>query len=192
MSETGEITNDGILAAIAEETKDEVKETPAVAPVAETPVEEPKPVITVKIKKEPVKSVIGATPPQKAKRARDSVTVHLENLKNSPNAMGRIAAWVRIIEVVTRFPKKSVLDEILTFFKENKDEAFLSESVALQGINTVEMTVHQKLRIFYTVMIGLAKRVATRKNTSIEVIRNIFASDELANWVAIQLDKRTR
>lgn len=194
MSELVEITNEGILNAIKEETKDEVTETPVVPPATEIPVtEKPKPVETVaKPEKEPVRTIIGGTPLKKAKRAKDNVSIHLENLKNSPDAAGRISAWVKIIDVVTNFPKKSVFDEIFTFFKENKNEKFLNEAVALQGLATVEMTAHQKIRIFYTILIGLARRTATRKNTSIEVIRNIFLNDEFANWVAIQLDKRTR
>ena len=91
--------------------------------------------------------------------------------------------------MITRLPKKSILDEILAFFKENKEAEFLKEQNALQGITTVDMTQHHRIRILYSVMIGLARRTANKRNTSVNMIRNIFNSDDIANWVAIQLNR---
>lgn len=94
-----------------------------------------------------------------------------------------------MIDIVSKTPKKSVLDEVLAFFRKYKNEDFIQEQNALQGITTVDLTQHYRIRIFYSVMIGLARRTATRKNTSINMIRTIFNSDEIANWVAIQLSR---
>lgn len=139
----------------------------------------------------PKKTVIGVkNPVPKSKKVRDDVSIYLENFKiasiGSPN---RINALLKIVELITRLPKKSILDEILAFFKENKEAEFLKEQNALQGITTVDMTQHHRIRILYSVMIGLARRTANKRNTSVNMIRNIFNSDDIANWVAIQLNR---
>ena len=139
----------------------------------------------------PKKTVIGVKNPiPKSKKVRDDVSIYLENFKISPiGSPNRINALLKIVELITRLPKKSILDEILAFFKENKEAEFLKEQNALQGITTVDMTQHHRIRILYSVMIGLARRTANKRNTSVNMIRNIFNSDDIANWVAIQLNR---
>lgn len=139
----------------------------------------------------PKKTVIGVkNPVPKSKKVRDDVSIYLENFKISPiGSPNRINALLKIVELITRLPKKSILDEILAFFKENKEAEFLKEQNALQGITTVDMTQHHRIRILYSVMIGLARRTANKRNTSVNMIRNIFNSDDIANWVAIQLNR---
>lgn len=126
----------------------------------------------------------------RGKRAKDNVSVYLTNLKIAESATNRMKAWKKIVEIVVEYPKKSVFDEIFTFFKDNKTEAFLQENVALQGINELDMTIHQRTRILYMVMISLARHDATHKNTSIELLRNVFGNDDFANWVSIKLGRR--
>ena len=139
----------------------------------------------------PKKTVIGVkNPVPKSKKVRDDVSIYLENFKIAPiGSPNRINALLKIVELITRLPKKSILDEILAFFKENKEAEFLKEQNALQGITTVDMTQHHRIRILYSVMIGLARRTANKRNTSGNMIRNIFNSDDIANWVAIQLNR---
>lgn len=139
----------------------------------------------------PTKTVIGVkNPVPKSKKVRDDVSIYLENFKIAPiGSPNRINALLKIVELITRLPKKSILDEILAFFKENKEAEFLKEQNALQGITTVDMTQHHRIRILYSVMIGLARRTANKRNTSVNMIRNIFNSDDIANWVAIQLNR---
>lgn len=139
----------------------------------------------------PKKTVIGVKNPiPKSKKVRDDVSIYLENFKIAPiGSPNRINALLKIVELITRLPKKSILDEILAFFKENKEAEFLKEQNALQGITTVDMTQHHRIRILYSVMIGLARRTANKRNTSVNMIRNIFNSDDIANWVAIQLNR---
>lgn len=139
----------------------------------------------------PKKTVIGVkNPVPKSKKVRDDVSIYLENFKIAPiGSPNRINALLKIVELITRLPKKSILDEILAFFKENKEAEFLKEQNALQGITTVDMTQHHRIRILYSVMIGLARRTANKRNTSVNMIRNIFNSDDIANWVAIQLNR---
>ena len=139
----------------------------------------------------PKKTVIGVkNPVPKSKKVRDDVSIYLENFKIAPiGSPNRINALLKIVELITRLPKKSILDEILAFFKEDKEAEFLKEQNALQGITTVDMTQHHRIRILYSVMIGLARRTANKRNTSVNMIRNIFNSDDIANWVAIQLNR---
>ena len=139
----------------------------------------------------PKKTVIGVkNPVPKSKKVRDDVSIYLENFKIAPiGSPNRINALLKIVELITRLPKKSILDEILAFFKENKEAEFLKEQNALQGITTVDMTQHHRIRILYSVMIGLARRTANKRNTSVNMIRNLFNSDDIANWVAIQLNR---
>lgn len=139
----------------------------------------------------PKKTVIGVkNPVPKSKKVRDDFSIYLENFKIAPiGSPNRINALLKIVELITRLPKKSILDEILAFFKENKEAEFLKEQNALQGITTVDMTQHHRIRILYSVMIGLARRTANKRNTSVNMIRNIFNSDDIANWVAIQLNR---
>lgn len=190
MSDIKEFNSSDVLEALTEETVQTSEEVTITTedksieePVAS--VEEPK----VEKVVEKVEAVAVKKPATAVRRVKDDVGIHLENLKTAANGAQRILQWCKIIEVVVKYPKKSVFDEIHAFFKANKNEEFLSEAVALQHINSVEMTMHHRIRIFYTVMIGLARKTSTRRNTSIEVIRNIFSSDDFANWVAVQLDK---
>lgn len=137
------------------------------------------------------KVIVGVkTTSTKGKKVKDNLQVCLENFRTAPNGSSvKVTALVRMIDIVSKTPKKSVLDEVLAFFRKYKNEDFIQEQNALQGITTVDLTQHYRIRIFYSVMIGLARRTATRKNTSINMIRTIFNSDEIANWVAIQLSR---
>lgn len=194
MSDIKEFNPSDVLEALTEETVQTSEEVTVTT--EDRSIEEPVVVAPVEPKVEPkveqvekkVETVV-KKPTTVVRRVKDDVSIHLENLKLAANGAQRIAAWCKIIEVVVKYPKKSVFDEIHAFMRANKNEEFLSEAVALQNINSVEMTMHHRIRIFYTVMIGLARKTSTRRNTSIEVIRNIFSSDDFANWVAVQLDK---
>ena len=190
MSDIKEFNSSDVLEALTEKTVQTSEEVTVTT--EDKSIEESVVVASVEPKVEQIEKKVETVvkkPTAVVRRVKDDVSIHLENLKLAANGAQRIAAWCKIIEVVVKYPKKSVFDEIHAFMKANKNEEFLSEAVALQNINTVEMTMHHRIRIFYTVMIGLARKTSTRRNTSIEVIRNIFSSDDFANWVAVQLDK---
>ena len=146
--------------------------------------EEPKPVAPAK------KTMIGGAPVVVGRRAKDNVQAHLENFKNATTAGTRISALAKVVDIVVKFPKKAIFDEIYTFFLDNRQEAFLQENTALQGITLLDPTLHQRVRILYMVMITIARGNATRRNISIELLRNIFSNDDFANWVAVKLSRR--
>jgi len=128
-----------------------------------------------------------------AMRIRDLIQVNLEKyLDPKSKVADRIQALAKVVDGVSKQPKKDILDNILKFFYQNRTNELLSESKALQGISSLETTLHYKVRIFYTIMMALANNTATTKNTSVEVIRNLFRSDDFPNWVAIQLARRSR
>ena len=83
-----------------------------------------------------------------------------------------------------------MLDAVLTFFVNHRDDELLQENNALKNITELDITVHHKVRIFYAVMMELARGTATKKTISIEIIRNIFKTDDFPNWVAVKIAKR--
>src|SRR5574344_885270 len=83
-----------------------------------------------------------------------------------------------------------VLDAVLAFFVTHRDDDLLQENNALKNITELDITVHHKVRIFYAVMMELARGTATKKTISIEIIRNIFKTDDFPNWVAVKIAKR--
>lgn len=121
-------------------------------------------------------------------RAIDTIHRYLLVFKNSPvGSPEKVDALQKIIATVSRFPRKAILDEILQFFRDNRDEDWLGPMQALQGTLTVDRSTNIKIRTFYGFMSELASGTATRKTISLDVIRNIFGSDELVNWVALKL-----
>lgn len=136
------------------------------------------------------KTIIGGSPVVVGRRAKDNVQAHLENFKNATTAGTRISALAKVVDIVVKFPKKAIFDEIFEFFLDNRQEAFLQENTALQGITLLDPTIHQRVRILYMVMITIARGNATRRNISIELLRNIFSNDDFANWVAVKLSRR--
>lgn len=169
--------------------------TPAATPEVKENKTEEKPVDVVV--KDPTEKVIlkpkKTTVDKSVMRIKDVIATNLEKYTDPKSKMHeRIQALAKVVDGVSKQPKKDILDSILKFFYQNRDNELLSESQALQGISTLETTLHYKVRIFYSIMMSLANNTANTKNTSIEVIRNLFRSDDFPNWVAIQLAKRSR
>ena len=126
-----------------------------------------------------------------AGKVKDTINTSLIKYINPKSGNSeRIQALAKIVDGVIKQPTKDVLDTILAFFIEHRDNDLLQENNALKNITELDVTIHHKVRIFYTVMMGLARGTATKKNTSIEIIRNIFKSDDFPNWVAIKIAKR--
>jgi hypothetical protein len=126
-------------------------------------------------------------------RVRDSINVNLVKYNDeslSPNE--RVRALSKIIEGVINKPKKEILDDILKFFREHRNDEALQETNALQGLMLLEKADHYRARVFYVVMMGLARGTANRSNISVEAIRTLFRSDDFPNWVAVQLARRSR
>ena len=176
--------------------KDAVAEpTPVEAAAAAPAVKEDKPEEVVV--KDPSERVIPkprkTAADRSAMRIRDLIQVNLEKyLDPKSKVADRIQALAKVVDGVSKQPKKDILDNILKFFYQNRTNELLSESKALQGISSLETTMHYKVRIFYMIMMSLANNTANTKNTSVEVIRNLFRSDDLPNWVAVQLARRSR
>lgn len=126
-------------------------------------------------------------------RVRDAIETNLEKYTNAKlSARERVQALAKLIEGVTKQPKKDILDNILAFFYKHKDDELMQEANALQGLTVLDKNTHYRARMFYMVMISLARGIATRSNTSVEAIRTLFRTDDFANWVAMQLTKRAR
>lgn len=125
-------------------------------------------------------------------RAKDNVSIYLSNLKTAASVESRVAAWQKIMSIFIKYPTKSVFDEIYEFFKTNKDEEFLSEAVALQGITSLDMSVHQRVRILYMTMrmMSTMLRKDARNKIGVNVLRNIFGNDNFSNWVSSTLNPR--
>lgn len=121
-------------------------------------------------------------------RTIDAVNRYLDTIATATYASAeRVTAWQRLVESVDRMPKRKVLDAILKFFRDNADEDFLSEINALQGTTALEPSVSVKVRMLYGLFRRMASPGATRKSLSLETIRSVWQSDDLVNWVAVNL-----
>lgn len=126
-----------------------------------------------------------------SERALDTVNQYLATYKQAPiGDPVKVVALEKIVGIVSKHPKKSILDTILAFFVENKNEEFLNERNALQGIGTTTQDVNIRIRVLYKIMIDLAFNRATRKTLALTMVRNIFGSDDLINWIAVKLPKK--
>ena len=121
-------------------------------------------------------------------RTVDAVNRYLEIIATAKYASAeRVTAWQRLVEAVDRVPKRKVLDAILKFFRDNAEEDFLTEVNALQGTTALEPSVNMKVRLLYGMFRKMASPGATRKSLSLETIRSVWQSDDLVNWVAVNL-----
>ena len=126
-----------------------------------------------------------------AAKIKDTILTNLDKYINpKAGSSDRIQALAKIVDGITKQPTKEVLDTVLAFFTTNRDNDLLQENNALKNITELDITVHHKVRIFYVVMMQLARGTATKKNISIEIIRNIFKTDDFPNWVAVKIAKR--
>ena len=143
---------------------------------------------------EATKSLVTARPAQpRPMMSRDASIMSrlqskLGNYKTATAPKDKGLALEGIATIVVENTKKEVLDTVLEFFKQNKDEAFLSESQALQGINSVKRAYATKAMVLYEVMMQLAKGSATPSSVNISVIRNIY-NEDFANWLAFYLGR---
>lgn len=123
-------------------------------------------------------------------RTVDFVKKYLEDLATATcGSSDHTTAWAKLVDSTMRSPKKQVLDTVLAFFVKNKDEAFLNELNALQGTMTLERSMNLKVRLFYDIMLSIARGLATRKTISLEMVRTVFNSDDFVNWVAVKLPR---
>lgn len=126
-----------------------------------------------------------------AAKIKDTILTNLDKYINpKTGSSDRIQALAKIVDGITKQPTKEVLDTVLAFFTTNRDNDLLQENNALKNITELDITVHHKVRIFYAVMMELARGTATKKTISIEIIRNIFKTDDFPNWVAVKIAKR--
>lgn len=73
------------------------------------------------------KVIVGVkTTSTKGKKVKDNLQVCLENFRTAPNGSSvKVTALVKMIDIVSKTPKKSVLDEVLAFFRKYKNEDFI-------------------------------------------------------------------
>jgi hypothetical protein len=126
-----------------------------------------------------------------AGKIKDTIAVSLDKyISPKSGSSERIQALAKVVDCVIKQPTKDVLDSVLAFFIKNCDNDLLQENNALKNITELDITIHHRVRIFYTVMMELARGTATKKTISIEIIRNIFKTDDFPNWVAVKIAKR--
>ena len=138
-------------------------------------------------------TVLKDTPIRRTRDERiiDRVVVSMTQYKELPvGSLERIVALQRVMEGTLRQPKKQLLDTVLKFFKENKDNPTFSETAALQRIVSLTPTARMQLEIFYQLFMMLATKRASRKTVSLNQLRNIFGNEEFLNWVAVTMTKR--
>lgn len=129
----------------------------------------------------------------KAERAYDIVAEQLDVYKNAAiGSADKVDALVKIVDAVTKAAKKSMLDLIYKFFSTNKDADFLQEANALQGIERVAKTNNIKIRVFYGALRALTLTPVSKDGLNLDVIRQIFRSDDFTNWCAVKLTELTR
>lgn len=107
-------------------------------------------------------------------------------------SMEKVEALSKITDTVMRLPKKPVLDTILAFFIENKDEDFLAPINALQNTTVLEKSINIRVRLLYEIMSSIARGTASRRTINLDMISNIFASDDILNWVAVKISKKRK
>lgn len=129
-----------------------------------------------------------------SERASHRIAEYLNIYKNMEySSPERAKAMQKILDIVMQFPSKSILDTILKFFIENKDQDFLDPINALQGIAVLDKTSNIRVRLLYTVFYKIATRTATRETISIEMLRTMFSNqknDTFITWVATKLPRK--
>lgn len=127
-------------------------------------------------------------------KAQDRISSYLEIYKNTTpyDSIERVRALQKILDIVTQHTSKTILDTVLRFFIENKDQAFLDPINALQGIAALDKSSNLKVRLLYTVFRRISTRTATRENTNIESLRTIFGekNDAFIAWVATKVARK--
>lgn len=127
-------------------------------------------------------------------KAQDRISSYLEIYKNTIpyDNIERVRALQKILDIVTQHTSKTILDTVLRFFIENKDQAFLDPINALQGIAALDKSSNLKVRLLYTVFRRISTRTATRENTNIESLRTIFGekNDAFIAWVATKVTRK--
>ena len=126
-----------------------------------------------------------------AAKIKDTIITSLDKYANHKTGSSeRIQSLAKVVEGISKQPTREVLDAVLAFFVSHRDDELLKENNALKNITELDITVHHKVRIFYAVMMELARGTATKQTISIEIIRNIFKTDDFPNWVAVKIAKR--
>ena len=126
-----------------------------------------------------------------AAKIKDTIITSLDKYINPRTGNSeRIQSLAKVVDGISKPPTREVLDAVLTFFVNHRDDEILQENNALKNITELDITVHHKVRLFYAVMMELARGTATKKTISIEIIRNIFKTDDFPNWVAVKIAKR--
>lgn len=126
-----------------------------------------------------------------AAKIKDTIITSLDKYINPRTGNSeRIQSLAKVVDGISKQPTREVLDAVLAFFVTHRDDDLLQENNALKNITELDLTMHHKVRIFYVVMMALARGTATKQTISIEIIRNIFKTDDFPNWVAVKIAKR--
>lgn len=165
-------------------TTTEIKTEPKVEPIVAT-TETPKERISVTTMKPtvtPAKTVATSTEnmstviPTEVQFIRSYIKNYLD-LYNAPRTADRknlMKLFSRVmIYAINNQSQTGVLNELLRFFKDNKNKILSCEN-ALQGIITLTPNIKEKVQVAYTLMYALATR-------SKEPLNYSYASDVLGN-----------
>lgn len=189
--------------SIADAMKDFKKDNPPLEEAVQQEMEAAKiePVVSEEIKKEIEKEATQVEIPKtvlKSKvtvdpttRAFDQIQVFLDQWAKMPaNDPKKSDILINVVRLIQKQPKKIILDSLLEFFRLNRNKEFIDPAHALQSTQNLAPVDSIRVRILYGIMYKLSHNQATRENINLETIRSIFRSDDLTNWVAVQIETR--
>ena len=123
-------------------------------------------------------------------RVYDTVMAALAKYKTAAiGSLDRILALQSAMTGSLKQPKKHLLDAVLNFFKENKDEDSFSELNSLQNITRLTPSSRLQTEIFFRLFMMLATHTANKRTLSLNQLRSIFKNEDFLNWVAVTMSR---
>ena len=92
------------------------------------------------------------------------------------------ASLKNIIAIIIRKPDVEHMKALFNFFNEYKD-SILVESVALQGIETIEPITRGKIEIIYTIMRIITKYPQRKDKINWDVAKQVIGNEDVVNWL---------
>lgn len=114
---------------------------------------------------------------------------YLELYQNADTPAARANAMANVVNIACKAITNEPLDMVLDFFRKHRNDEFLHETVGLQGVVSLQPSIGRKVRLFYTVLRGIANNSYNRRNIQMELIRNVFRSDTFVNWITARLPR---
>lgn len=110
-----------------------------------------------------------------------------DQMRNGTSPQERMRAFSALVTRCAKSTHHQIFNRVFKFFNEHKNEAFLSESEALQCSDLLQFDHGKQVHIFYVIMMTLAK---PRKGSRLELntISRMFNSD-FSTWVGVRCDR---